>query len=138
MEIRAIRDEAAYRAALALVSDLIDLDPAPETPEGERLDVLGTLVEAYEAKHYRIAPPDPIEAIKFRMEQSGMTVADLVPYIGPRNRVYEVLNGTRPLTMHMIRRLLNLGIPAASLIGQPEPVTAKGSSSGDKRFALAA
>jgi HTH-type transcriptional regulator/antitoxin HigA len=122
MEIRAIRDETAYRAALALLSELIDLDPAPDTPEGERLEVLGTLVQAYEARHYRIAPPDPIEAIKFHMEQSGMSVADLVPYIGPRHRVYEVLNGTRPLTMRMMRRLLSLGIPAASLVGQPELV----------------
>ena len=122
MEVRAIRDEAAYRAALAEVSALIDIDPAPESPEGERLEVIGTLVEAYEARHHPISPPDPIEAIKFRMEQAGLTVADMVPYIGPRNRVYEVLNRKRPLTMPMIRRLLTLGIPASSLVGQPEPV----------------
>lgn len=86
--------------------------------------MLGTLVEAYETRHYPIAPPDPIEAIKFCMDQTGLTVADLVPYIGPRHRVYEVLNGKRPLTMHMIRRLLTLGIPASSLVGRPESVAA--------------
>lgn len=124
MEVRAIRDDAIYRAALAQVAALIDLDPAPESPEGERLEVLGTLVQAYEAKHYPVDPPDPIEAIRFRMEQEGLTVADLVPYIGPRHRIYEVLNHKRPLTMPMIRRLMSLGIPASSLVGKPEAVTA--------------
>lgn len=124
MEIRAIRNEAIYAATLARVSALIDTDPAPDTPEGEELEVLGTLVEAYEAKHYPIAPPSPIEAIKFRMEQAGLSVEDMVPYIGPKHRVYEVLAGTRPVTMHMIRRLVTLGIPASSLIGEPEPVPA--------------
>jgi HTH-type transcriptional regulator/antitoxin HigA len=125
MEVRAIRDEATYLATLVEVSSLIDLDPAPESAEGERLEVLGTLVEAYEVKHHPIDPPEPIDAIKFRMEQGGLTVADMVPYIGPKHRVYEVLNGTRPLTMHMIRRLMSLGIPAASLVGAPEaPIAA--------------
>ena len=87
MEIKAIRTEDDYLAALSEVSALIDLDPSEVSPEGERLDVLGTLVQAYEAKHNPIDPPDPIEAIKFRMEQSGMTVKDMVPYIGPLNRV---------------------------------------------------
>ena len=71
MEIKAIRTEADYLTALQEVSALIDIDPAADSPDGERLDVLGTLVQAYEAKHYAIDPPDPIEAIKFRMEQSG-------------------------------------------------------------------
>jgi len=124
MEVRAIRSEADYRAALARVSELVDLDPAPDTPEGEHLEVLGTLVQAYEAQHYPIDPPDPVEAIKFHMEQAGLSVADMVPYIGPRHRVYEVLNGKRPLTMSMIRRLMTLGIPASSLVGQPEPIAA--------------
>jgi len=122
MEVHPIRTDADYRAALAVVSDLIDLDPAPDTPEGGRLEVIGTLVEAYERQHYPIDPPDPIDAIKFRMEHAGLTVADMVPYIGPRHRVYEVLTGKRPLTMHMIRRLMTLGIPASSLVGKPEPV----------------
>jgi HTH-type transcriptional regulator/antitoxin HigA len=83
MEIKAIRSEADYLAALQEVSVLIELAPFVDSAEGERLDVLGTLVQAYEAKHYPIDPPDPIDAIKFRMEQSGMTVKDLVLYIGP-------------------------------------------------------
>jgi HTH-type transcriptional regulator/antitoxin HigA len=125
MEIKAIRTEADYLAALREVSALIDLDPAADAPEGERLDVLGTLVQAYEAKHYAIDPPDPIEAIKFRMEQSNMTVKDLVPYIGPLNRVYEVLSGKRSLSLNMIRRLSEgLHIPAEVLIRQPELVAA--------------
>lgn len=78
MEIKAIRTEADYLIALQEVSALIDLDPAADSPEGDRLDVLGTLVQTYEVKHYPIDPPDPIEAIKFRMDQSGMTVNDLI------------------------------------------------------------
>ena len=120
MEIKAIRTEADYLAALREVSALIDLDPASDSPEGERLEVLGTLVQAYEAKHYPIDPPDPIEAIKFRMDQSGLSVKDLVPYIGPLNRVYEVLSYKRPLSLNMIRRLSEgLHIPAEVLIRAP-------------------
>ncbi len=124
MEVRAIRSESTYRAVLAEVSTLVDLDPQPDSPDGERLEVLSTLLEAYEHAHYPMAPPDPVDAIRFHMDQTGMSVADLVPYIGPRHRVYEVLNGKRPLTMPMIRRLLTLGIPASSLVGQPEAVAA--------------
>ena len=124
MFVQPIRSNADYRAALANVSALMDLDPDLGTPEGDQLDVVVTLVQAYESKHYPIEAPSPIEAIKFRMDQAGLTVADMVPYIGPRNRVYEVLNGKRPVTMPMIRRLLNLGIPAASLVGEPEPIAA--------------
>jgi HTH-type transcriptional regulator/antitoxin HigA len=121
MEIKAIRTEKDYLAALREVSALIDSDPSPETPAGERLDVLGTLVQAYEAKHYPMDPPDPIDAIKFRMEQSNLTVKDLVPYIGPLNRVYEVLNYKRSLSLNMIRRLSQgLHIPAEVLIRQIE------------------
>ncbi|MBN9339119.1 MAG: transcriptional regulator [Comamonadaceae bacterium SCN 68-20] len=122
MEVRPIRTPEDYQAMLAAVSALIDLDPEPESPEGERLEVLGTLVEAWEARHYPMAPPSPIEAVKFYMDQKNLAVADMEPYIGPRNRVYQVLKGTRPLTMPMIRRLMSLGIPAESLIGAPEPV----------------
>ncbi|MCX7257487.1 MAG: transcriptional regulator [Polaromonas sp.] len=121
MEVRAIRTDADYRGALREVSALIDLDPDRDSPQGERLEVIGTLVQAYEAEHYPIDPPDPIEAIRFRMEQSGMAVKDLVPLIGPLNRVYEVLARKRPLTLHMIRRLhKNMGIPAEVLIAQAE------------------
>ncbi len=91
--------------------------PAPGTTEGDRLDVLATLVQAYEARHYPVDLPDPIEAIKFRMEQSGFSVKDLEPMIGRRNRVYEILNRKRALTLPMIRKLhRDLGIPAESLI----------------------
>lgn len=89
------------------------------TPEGDLLDVLVTLIEAYEAKHFRLDLPDPVEAIKFMMEQRGLTPKDLVPYIGKTNRVYEVLNRKRPLTMAMVWKLHSeLGIPAESLIRQ--------------------
>jgi HTH-type transcriptional regulator/antitoxin HigA len=125
MEIKAIRNEADYLSALQEVSALIDLDPSADSPDGERLDVLGTLVQAYEAKHCAIDPPDPIDAIKFRMEQSGMTVKDLVPYIGPLNRVYEVLSYKRTLSLSMIRRLSEgLGIPASVLIRESETAAA--------------
>ena len=115
MVIRPIRTRADYRAALKEIETLMAARAG--TPEGERLEVLATLVEAYEKKHYRLDLPDPIEAIKFRMEQSGLAPKDLVPMIGQINRVYEVLNRKRPLTLQMIRRLhRDLGIPAESLI----------------------
>jgi len=117
MEIQPIKTQADYKAMLKEVSRLMENDPKLGTPEGDRLDVLATLIEAYEAKHYPIDPPDPIEAIKFRMEQQGLTVKDLEPMIGRRNRVYEVLNRKRALTLPMIRRLhKGLGISAESLI----------------------
>ncbi len=119
MEIRPIRTKADYRAALKEIETLMAAER--DTPEGERLDVLATLVEAYERKHYRFDLPDPVEAIKFRMEQKGMTPKDLVPMIGRINRVYEILSRRRPLTLAMIQRLHSeLGIPAESLIRQPD------------------
>ena len=97
------------------------MNAQPGTPEGERLDVLATLVEAYERKHFPMDLPDPVEAIKFCMEQSGLAPKDLVPIIGQLNRVYEVLSRRRPLTLKMIWRLhRELGIPAESLIKQGE------------------
>jgi len=119
MEIKPIKTKTDYRHALKEVETLMAARAG--TPEGERLDVLVTLVEAFERKHYPLELPDPIEAIKFRMEQSGLTPKDLVPMIGQINRVYEVLNRKRPLTLQMIRRLHSeLGIPAESLIKAPE------------------
>lgn len=119
MNIRPIHTEADYRAALADISALMESDPAPGTPKGDRLDILATLVQAYEARHFPIDAPDPVEAIKFRMEQSGLTVKDLEPIIGRPNRVYEVLSRKRPLTLAMIRRLhRSLGIPAEVLIAE--------------------
>jgi HTH-type transcriptional regulator/antitoxin HigA len=97
----------------------MESDPALGTPRGDRLDVLATLVQAYEARQVRIDPPDPVEAIRFRMEQSGLTVKDLEPIIGKSNRVYEILSRKRPLTLAMIRRLhQRLGIPAEVLIAE--------------------
>ena len=119
MEIKPIRTKTDYRAALKEIETLMSV--RADTPEGERLDVLATLVEAYEKKHYRFDLPDPVEAIKFRMEQSGLVPKDLVPMIGQINRVYEVLSRKRPLTLQMIRRLhKGLGIPAESLIKELE------------------
>ncbi|NUT62897.1 helix-turn-helix domain-containing protein [Herbaspirillum sp. C9C3] len=123
MDIKPIKTDADYRAALKEIEGL--MTTKLNTPEGDRLDVLVTLVEAYEAKHYPIDLPDPVEAIKFRMEQAGLTVKDLEPYIGRSNRVYEILNGKRPLTLGMIWKLnQGLGIPAESLIKPPKAVAA--------------
>jgi len=118
MEIRPLHNEEDYRTALAKVSALVDLDPEQGTPEGDALEVLGVLVERYEQEHFPHEWPDPIEAIRFRMEQGGLSVTDMKPYIGPANRVYEVLSGTRPLSLAMIRRPHEgLHVPAEVLIG---------------------
>ena len=125
MDTRPIHTERDYKAASNEVSTLMELDPDQGTTEGDRLDILATLVQAYEAKHCPIAPPDPIEAIKFRMEQAGLTAKDMEPIIGRANRVYEVLNRTRPLTLAMIRRLHRaMGIPAEVLIREREDIAA--------------
>nr|BFD44334.1 helix-turn-helix domain-containing protein [Pseudomonas sp. FFPRI_1] len=122
MNIRPIHTDQDYRAALKSVSPLFDNEPQPGTPEGACFDVMITLIEAYEAKQFPLDLPNPIEAIKFRMEQSGLSVADLVPAIGRTNRVYEVLNGKRALTLPMIWKLNQLfGIPAHSLIKPAKP-----------------
>ena len=105
MEIRPIQTDADYRAVLREVSAYFENEPEPGTPDGDRFEVLVTLVEAYEAKHFPIDLPDPVEAIKFRMEQAGLAPKDLVPAIGRLNRVYEILNHKRPLTLNMIWRL---------------------------------
>lgn len=120
MEIRPIRTEEDYKAALREVSAYFDDQPAPGTADGDRFEILLTLVEAYESKHYVIKLPDPVEAIKFRMEQAGLTPKDLVPAIGRVNRVYEILNRKRPLTLTMIWKLhQKFGIPAECLIQPP-------------------
>ena len=112
MEMTPIRTGKDYRAALRVVSTLVDQDPSPDSPEGERLDVLSTLIEAYERKHHPIDLPDPVEAIKFRMDQAGLSVKDLKPMIGQPNRVHEVLNHKRPLTLRVIRKWQGLAIHA--------------------------
>jgi HTH-type transcriptional regulator / antitoxin HigA len=119
MDIKPIKTDADYRAALKEIESLMMAET--DTPEGERLDVLVTLVEAYENRHFPLDLPDPVEAIKFRMDQMGLSPKDLEPMIGRLNRVYEVLNHKRPLTLKMIWKLhRGLGIPAESLIKQPE------------------
>ena len=118
MDIRPIRTEADYEAGLDEIARLMAQDPQLGTADGDRLDVLTTLIQAYEARHHPVLPPDPIEAIRFSMEQRGLTVADMRPYLGPPHRVYEVLSRKRGLSLAMIRRLHSgLGIPAESLIG---------------------
>ena len=118
MNIQPIRNEHDYKEALRALSAWFDNEPEPGTPEGDRFEVMATLVEAYEIRHFPIEAPDPVDAIKFRMEQGGLTVKDLAPSIGKPNRVYEVLNRKRGLTIDIIRNLhRNLGIPAESLIG---------------------
>ena len=115
MEIRPIKTEADYEAALAKIETLFEAELG--TPESDRLEVLTTLVEAYEEAHYAIPLPDPIEAIKYYMESRGLERRDLEPYLGSRARVSEILNRKRPLSLTMIRRLNeNLGIPAEVLI----------------------
>ena len=118
--LRPIRTEADYQTALRLVAPYFDNEPELETDAGAHFEAMVTLIEAYEAKHYPIDPPDPLDAIKFRMEQQGLKPKDLEPMIGQRNRVYEVLNGKRKLTLAMVWKLhMGLGIPAESLIRQP-------------------
>lgn len=120
MDIKPIRTPDDHKAALKEISVLMESDPEMGTPQGDRLDILSTLVQAYEQRHFPMDLPDPVEAIKFRMDQQGLNPKDLEPMIGQRNRVYEVLNRKRPLTMAMVWRLhTGLGIPAESLIRQP-------------------
>jgi HTH-type transcriptional regulator/antitoxin HigA len=115
MDIRPIKTHRDYRRILKEIEGL--MNARRNTPAGDRLHVLVTLVEAWEAKHYPLDLPDAVEAIKHHMDQQGLAPRDLVPFIGSRNRVYEVLSRKRPLTLAMVRRLhTGLGIPAESLI----------------------
>ena len=117
MDIRPIKAEADYRETLGEIEALMTAEPGTEA--GDRLDVLVTLAEAYERAHFPMDLPDAVEAIKFRMEQQGLTVDDLIPLIGRKNRVYEILARRRPLTMRMIRALnKTFNIPAESLLNQ--------------------
>lgn len=117
MNITPIRTKADHKAALKTIESL--MDAKANTPEGDRLDVLVTLVDAYERAHFPMDLPDAVDAIKFRMEQSGLTPADLEQVIGRLNRVYEVLSRKRPLTLRMIEGLhKKFGIPAESLLKQ--------------------
>lgn len=114
-EVKPIRTEADYVAALARIDDLMDAEPG--SPEGEELDVLADLVEVYEGRHVPIDYPNAVAAIEFRMDQAGLAPRDLVPFIGNRAKVSEVLSGKRAITMPMARALHeHLGIPAEVLL----------------------
>ena len=120
MSLRPIRTEADYDRALADIENLFGAQP--DTLDGDRLEVLTTLVEAYERQHHPVLPPDPVEALLYHLESRGLTPRDLEPYLGPRARVTEVLERRRGLTIEMIRRLhQGLGLPAEILI-QPYPL----------------
>jgi HTH-type transcriptional regulator / antitoxin HigA len=117
-----IKNEAEYEAALAEVDVLLDLDPDPGTEEADRLELLAFLLEDYELKSFPVELPDPVEAIKFRMEQEGLTQRDLIPFIGSRSKTSEVLSGKRSLSLPMIRALYSgLGIPAKVLLQANDP-----------------
>ena len=115
MEIRPIKTEQDYNDSIKRIEEL--WGAKKDTPQGDELDLLATLVESYEMKHYPIAPPDPVDAIKFRMEQMEMTKADMVKYLGSQSRVSEVLNRKRKLTLSMVKSLYKeLRIPAEILL----------------------
>jgi HTH-type transcriptional regulator/antitoxin HigA len=117
MEIKPIRNEADYQAMLHEIENLFEAQPG--TPDGDRLDVLVTLVEAYEAKHFPIPEPDdPVAVLEYYMESRGLSRKDLIPFLGSKERVSEFLNRKRGLSLEMIRRLhYGLGIPSDLLVG---------------------
>lgn len=120
-KIKFIKTESDYKEALDLIRALLSHDPDPNSDEGEQLSLLSALVQDYEARSLPESLPSPIDAIKFRMEQADLKPADLMPYIGSRGRVSEILSGKRPLTLEMVRALeVGLGIPAKVLIRKPE------------------
>jgi HTH-type transcriptional regulator / antitoxin HigA len=117
MNIKPIKSKTDYNRTLKQIEKL--MEAKPNSPEGDILNILAILVNDYEEKHYAIYPPDPIEAIKFRMEQLGLKNKDIAKLLGGANRVSEILNRKRDLTVKMIRELnKELGIPAESLLGQ--------------------
>jgi HTH-type transcriptional regulator/antitoxin HigA len=116
IKVRPIRNEEDYDAAVARIEKLMSAEP--DSAEEDELDILVTLVDAYEEKHFPMDAPDPVSAIQFRMEQQGLTRKDLEPMIGSRARVSEVMTGKRPLTLAMVRRVrAGLGISADLLVG---------------------
>ena len=119
--IKLIKSAHDHESALMRLMSLMDLDPQPGSAESDEMDVLALLIEKYEEDHFPISKPDPIEAIKFRMEQQGLKNRDLIPFIGSAPKVSEILNGTRSLSLNMIRKLSSgLGISADVLIQLPE------------------
>ncbi|HPJ08887.1 MAG TPA: ImmA/IrrE family metallo-endopeptidase, partial [Deltaproteobacteria bacterium] len=118
--VKVIKTDDDYRKALVEIDILMASDPALGTPDGDTLELLAFLVSKYEEDHFPFDKPDPVEAIKFRMDQMGLTKRDMIPYMGSRSKVSEVLSGKRPLTLKMIRAIhKHLGIPAESLIEEP-------------------
>ncbi len=133
--IKVIKTEQDYQDALKLVAELMSCDPDPGSVEGEQLSLLSALIQDYEARAFPKTLPNPIEAIKFRMEQAGLKPVDLVPYIGSRSRVSEILLGKRQLTLDMVRSLSGgLGIPAEVLIKKPDMEENSEYQSWDKRL----
>ena len=122
MDPRIIKTNADYKRALEEAEILIALDPDPGTDEAERLGLLSLLIEKYELEKFPIELPDPLEAIKFRMDEQGLRQRDLIPFVGSKSKVSEVLAGKRSLTVSMIRALHEgLGIPAEVLLQEPQP-----------------
>ena len=116
MDIRPIRNDADLDWALGEIEQYFDKSPTPGSPEADRFEVLATLIEAYEEKHYPIEPSDPISVIRFMLEQNGMKQSDLAPYVGGRGRASEIMNRKRPLNLAMIRRISEgLHIPIGAL-----------------------
>jgi HTH-type transcriptional regulator / antitoxin HigA len=134
MDIKPIRTEADYEAALKEVEKLIESQPG--TPHGDRMDVLVTLIEAYEAKHFPVPyPDDPVEVLEYYMESRAITRSELIPFLGSKERVSEVLNRKRGLSLEMIRRLhAGLGIPAELLIGSKAYKPAQNKSTRTGRY----
>jgi len=137
MELKVIKTENEYRAALSALENLPHLDPDSGTEEATRLELLSLIVRDYESRHYSFASPDPVEAIKFRMEQQGLSQRDLVSYIGSRSKVSEILSRKRPLTLSMIRALHeSLGIPAEALLPKTTPLVDEELKADWSRFPL--
>ena len=136
-KIKIIKTEQYYKEALTLVEDLITYDPQPDSEKGEQLNLLGTLIHDYEARAFPETLPNPIEAIKFRMEQKDLKSIDLIPYLGSKSRVSEILSGKRQLTLEMVRALSDgLGIPAKVLIQKSESSNVAAYENWDNRLVL--
>ena len=124
MEIKAVKTRENYRVTLGRVEELVILDPAPGSPDADLLEVLSTLLSVYEDANFPIEKPDPVDAIQYRMEELGLKQRDLVPFIGSKSRVSEILSGKRILTLRMIRSLhQSLGIPLSVLIQESSKVS---------------
>ena len=136
--MKVIKTEKEYNKALETVENLFDKNPKPGTDDGDKLELITLLIEKYEESHYKIDLPGPVEALKFRMEQQGLTQKDLVPYIGSRSKVSEILNRKRPLTLSMMRALSkNLGIPAEVLLRENTEILEDDSNIDWQKFPIA-